>query len=608
MSWITAIDFETDYDNKYSITTKGSYGYIHDPRFNAYLVSVARRWQDDNTHRWVGPVERWVGHPSELPWEDLCTEDALWLSHNKSFDGEVHKRLRDLKRIPDVVPPRWYCTADMSCYFGLPRALSGVISYLFNVTLDKDVRTRMSGRTIDMLTPGEKESLLNYALADAEWLLALWGKLGHHWPEHERLASCKTSEMANKGIPVNVDMLEDSIRSLRQRQFEIAQKIPWDWSDSDTPLQPTKLAIQCRQDGIEPPASRAKDSPVLAAWLAEHGERFPYVKAMGEWNSCNALVKKLETMLERSWKPDPEQAHGWLPHGLLYCHTHTGRDGAAGGFNSLNMHKEAVFDINLRHHIQPPPGYVFLSGDYSQIEPRVLAYLCEDEDLLAELRKPDADIYVAFGLKVLNHQGEWTKKDRHMWKAAVLGLGYGCGPPKFVNMAYSLTGGQLEITLAESTKMVNQYRAKNQKVTGKKDGFWAKMEKAVRGAVKEGFIEFVLPSGRRQYYRDIKVIGGLSAMVTDKFGFQRKRLWGGTLTENIVQAVARDIFMDGYLRLEAHGLPVVLRVYDEFLVMVPEEGAEENRQLMERLMVQAPAWAPDLPLASEVKIISRYEK
>lgn len=66
--------------------------------------------------------------------------------------------------------------------------------------------------------------------------------------------------------------------------------------------------------------------------------------------------------------------------------------------------------------------------------------------------------------------------------------------------------------------------------------------------------------------------------------------------------------MDGYYRIEKAGIPIVLRIYDEFLALVREEEAEEKKELLEQIMNTPPEWAPDLPIAAEAKIIDFYTK
>jgi DNA polymerase len=71
--------------------------------------------------------------------------------------------------------------------------------------------------------------------------------------------------------------------------------------------------------------------------------------------------------------------------------------------------------------------------------------------------------------------------------------------------------------------------------------------------------------------------------------------YGGRLTENVVQATARDIMVRHAVpRLEQAGYPLVLRVHDELIAEVPEDwGSIEE---MESLMGMMPPWAADWPI------------
>ena len=77
-------------------------------------------------------------------------------------------------------------------------------------------------------------------------------------------------------------------------------------------------------------------------------------------------------------------------------------------------------------------------------------------------------------------------------------------------------------------------------------------------------------------------------------GWVRMETYGAKLTENIVQATARDIQVYGLLALERAGYPIVLHVYDEDVAEVREgEGSIEE---FERIMSTMPAWASGWPI------------
>lgn len=605
-SLVVGVDYETFYHKKqYSIQLSGTPGYLDDPRFDAYLVSVvlydhAKGPYSDNPEL----AQEFCGHPSDFDWSCLDLPGITWLSHNKSFDMPVHRKLIEKGIIPPHVYPEepdqnWFCTADMVSYFALPRALGAVVKHLYGHAMAKDVRDDMNGRHWEDLTPEEQATVKEYALEDSRWLHVLWGRYGSRWPDHERLASNLTIEMGNRGLPCSPEELDGAVKTIQDAKLRAEEAIPWEWPADKTPLSSTALANQCRKDGLPVPASRAKDSLVCQQWIADYGDRAPYVRAVQDWASSNTLTSRLSVMRERC-RVDDQLQWGWVPYSMMYCGAHTGRDTGAGGLNVLNMNRTEVQGVDLRKLIQAPPGYVFLSADYSQIEPRVLAWLAGDQEFLDAVRS-GVDPYVAFGTVTLRHQGEWDASHRQYWKIMVLGLGYGCGANKFRIIAHQKG---VQITSAQSQELVKLYRTRNHLVPK----LWTKLERGFKQAAKDRIFTLELPSGRQQVYRNVSILRGLKAVVADESSFQEKTFWGGVLTENLVQAVSRDIFMEDYLEIEAAGMPVVLRIYDEFLILVPETEAEEKQEKLLAIMTTPPEWAPDLPLAAECKILTRYEK
>lgn len=121
-----------------------------------------------------------------------------------------------------------------------------------------------------------------------------------------------------------------------------------------------------------------------------------------------------------------------------------------------------------------------------------------------------------------------------------------------------------------------------------------------------------LPSGRKLFYygpkfKDKKI--GRSTMPTRVLCYQgvvqETKQWGeidtygGKLTENIVQAISRDLLGNSMLNLEANDYHPVCHIHDECLVEVPEENAKEYYEEMVYIMSTPPDWASDLPLRAD---------
>lgn len=80
--------------------------------------------------------------------------------------------------------------------------------------------------------------------------------------------------------------------------------------------------------------------------------------------------------------------------------------------------------------------------------------------------------------------------------------------------------------------------------------------------------------------------------VTKKWS--RSHLYGGLLFENWVQAVARDLLVNGMLHAEAAGYPVIAHVYDELITEVPRGFGD--LAAFEKLICELPDWAKTGPL------------
>ncbi|KJZ82401.1 DNA polymerase I [Candidatus Liberibacter solanacearum] len=114
-----------------------------------------------------------------------------------------------------------------------------------------------------------------------------------------------------------------------------------------------------------------------------------------------------------------------------------------------------------------------------------------------------------------------------------------------------------------------------------------------------------LPSKRNLVYRDVK--GDRSYLNTATSNLMRERTYGGKLTENVVQAISRDILACGMINATKAGYDIVLTVHDEIVCEVPD-SQEYSVQTLCSLMTQNPEWAKGLPLKAEGYEARRYRK
>jgi hypothetical protein len=157
---------------------------------------------------------------------------------------------------------------------------------------------------------------------------------------------------------------------------------------------------------------------------------------------------------------------------------------------------------------------------------------------------------------------------------------------------------------AKNRADVASYRRSNRHVMA----LWRTLERGLEESVGADFV-LRLPSGRSMRYESVKKDGnGFRALVRGPGKMREIRLWGGILTENLVSATSRDVFRDGVIAAERAGFPVLLRVHDEILTMVPERDAEKRARELKNLLRTSPPWLRNAPLESTVQIATRYAK
>ena len=195
--------------------------------------------------------------------------------------------------------------------------------------------------------------------------------------------------------------------------------------------------------------------------------------------------------------------------------------------------------------------------------------------------------------------------------------GYGMGHSKFYQTCLTQKV-EVDERLAELT--VQKYRATYRKVTK----HWSDMEKVakltinskqpttcgkVKFLTKKDFLVMVLPSGRPiTYYKPrISALGKIEFMgvnaTTKQFCYQS--IWGGTLVENEVQAISRDLLVNGMFKAENIGYSVVMHVHDEIVAEVSSEKAYLN---FDNVISQLPNWGTGIPLEAEGFVSRRYRK
>ena len=278
----------------------------------------------------------------------------------------------------------------------------------------------------------------------------------------------------------------------------------------------------------------------------------------------------------------------------------------------------------IRTSLIPEEGQRFIVADYSAIEARVIAWIANEQWRL-KVFEEGGDIYCAsasqmFKVPVVKH-GE-NGHLRQKGKIAELALGYGGG----VN-ALKAFGADKSMTEEEMVSTVDLWREASPHICA----LWKSIEKAaIRSVVRKepaistvGNILFeyespilwmTLPSGRRiayygmEYSESSRRTGkSLSYMGVNQTTrrWERIETWGGKLTENCVQATARDCLKESMLALNKAGFDIRGTVHDEVIITAPyTRTVDEACEIMGREL----PWAKGLPLRADGYECTSYRK
>ena len=586
---LVAVDFETVWTTEYSLTHMSVFMYLHDPRFDAYLVAV-----DD------GEDIRYVGPPAGFDWTRL--NGMTVCAHNASFDYPVYQRLVETGVItaPMSTGP-WVCTADMAAYLGVKRDLKTAAKYLLGEEVDKTVRGATKGRQgaelaqdPEVLAYGGKDADLCYRLA-AAWL--------DSWPESEREISVLNRMAGLRGMQLDTDLVEAGVASLEPQLKYAESEIPW-VAEGKPPLSPNALRAHGMAAGLDVPGSLAKDNPEFIAWAEEYGEKYPWVRAVGRYRSVNSLLKRVESL-----RDGYDRSSGRFPYGKKYFGAATGRfsgGGEGGGkFNMENMPKKVMFGVDLRPMFTAAPGHVLLIADYNQIEARYLLWRAGDTAALEPMFR-GLSTYQAYAEAAGDAApgSDIKNSDPFLYaytKSKILGLGYQAGGPKF--RAFAKLYG-IDISEEKAAADVAEFREKNWRIVNYWQGHHQALAYSAR--LRDETHQVELASGRMLTYWHPRAVGR-EIEVTQIRGDFRSRMYGGKLTENEVQASCRDILCDAW-RAVAKEYSVVLTVHDELVMEIPEDKADAAVPRVRELMVNCSPWTKGLPLGVDIKLSKFYTK
>lgn len=662
MACLTKLELGIDIETYSSADIKnGAYAYSEAPDFEVLLIGY--KFSDEADVKQIDLIETAEGH--DRFWSALTDPDVIKTAYNANFE-----RTCLAKHLGQPMPPeQWRCTLILAVQLGLPRSLADVGPALGLTEEEQKKKTGAAliqyfckpckpskangGRTrnTSLQAPDKWDLFKEYNLQDVRVEQTIRDRLKAYAPDQsEQDLWTLDQEINDRGVLLDIPMAKSIVEFDTKRSAELLKEAKA-LTGLENPNSIAQLKPWLNRHGLTTETLRKTD---VAEMLADESLR-PEVRRVLTIRATlsKTSVKKYQTMIDVAG-PD-NRARGIMQ----FYGGHTGRwagralqpqnlakntmpdaelDAArdlvkAGDFEGLEMifgEPAPVFSQLVRTAFIPSPGNRFVVSDFSAIEARVIAWIA-GEDWRLEVFRNDGDIYCEsasriYHVPVAKHGVNGELRQRG--KIAELALGYGgaVGAMKQMDTTGSVPeeemAGIVRQWRAESPAIVRMWkdceRAAISVITGAQD---RRVLRSLQGTsfymrtVAGAPVLFIdLPGGRPIAYWDPKVIEtDMGPRITYMTQNQTTRKWercetyGGKLTENIVQSVARDCLAEKMKLLESMGYPVVFHVHDEMILDIPKTDTRAA-EIVDRVMSEPIDWAPGLPLKGGTYECDFYRK
>ena len=643
---IITIDFETYWDSKeYTLSKMTTEEYIRHDKFRAFGACV-HVYGSDEPIRWFGDTEL-REYLDGIDWGRTAV-----LAHNAQFDVSIME---------------WRYNARPCFIFdtlSMGRALRGVEVGNSLAKLASDYSLPPKGNAVystnglSVLTPEIEKELADYCAHDVFLCEEIFKRLVKGYPAKElRLIDMTLKMYTRPLLQLDQPMLIKALAEEGTAREQLLQRLGVE--DAELASNP-KFAELLTKLGVVPPTKTSKTTGKTTLALAKNDALFQTLLNSEREDVallCQARLKvKSTTERTRAQRFLDIGKRGTLPVPLSYYGAQTGRWTAAKG-SAINMQnlKRGSF---LRKAIMAPEGYQLVVGDLSQIEPRVLAWLSDYEDML-DIFKGGGDPYAAFGAQMFNIPN--LTKDTHpdlrqSAKSALLGCGYGLGwasfasqllvgflgaPPvryskdfakrlgvdseyaesfakwngndeKMFDIPHTCSTKELLHHVLASKAIIDTYRRTAYPVVA----FWSLCETALHRSLVNGEElvykcitfrkgEIELPNGMKLLYPDLRYVKDDKGRSQAVYGPHATKLYAGKITNNITQALARIVMTDGMLRVSKK-YPIAGTVHDELIAVVPDDEVVDAKTWVLAQMTMEPSYMRGIPLDADGGAHRRY--
>lgn len=606
---LVTLDFETYWADDYTLSSMTTEAYVRDPRFEAIMCGFK---EGDSRTFWVpAPNIKPLLRQMRL---DLCAVAA----HHAHFDGLI------LSHHYGIRPKLWIDTLSMARPLVGTRAKGFSLSKLAeHYNIGRKGTEVMNAKNKHLADFTEEELTLygEYCMNDVALTAELAGIMVPQLPRAEIELIDRTIRMFTEPkIELDVGLLEEALKELQADKIEALIRagitLPEVRSDA-------KLAEAFMRLGVVPPTkispktgktafAFAKTDDGMQELLEHEDENVQALAAARLKNKTTIAESRTQRLIGMASRGKACVYYKYA--GAENTYRHSGGDKT----NFQNLGRKSV----LRDAVVAPEGQVFVVGDSSNIEARVLDWLAGQEDAVEVYRQNDAgvgpDTYCVLASRI--YQRTITKEDsveRQLGKITKLGLGYGMGVDKFnitlnAKMRKEFPQGvprefvqTAHTTYRNGHPMVQQlWKRGDEALKYIAAGREAPID--IRGVLHTCAEGIRLPNGMVLRYPDLR-----RDPETREWSYwggrARVNIYGAKVIENCVQALARIIVMEQSL-VAARVDSWVMTTHDEAIQLAPEAHAPWALDNLLECMRVPPAWAPDLPLNSEGGYNRRYGK
>jgi DNA polymerase len=618
------VDFETYYDSDYTLKKLTIPQYVLDPRFQ--IIGMGLKLGNKPAQWFSGDLTYMLMVARMVPWAR-----SRAIMHHAFFDAAI------LEWVLKVFPAQYFCTMMAARPFVTPycgsMSLDRVGRHLeLPTTKGDDVRKVMGLRREDFTREGLAD-YGRYCCNDVEMTGGIRRTLAPMLPQDELdLLDLTVKKFTRPKLSLDVQALAARQTDLATKRGFIEAKAQLLGASPEDLRSRPKFAAVLKKYGIKVPTKMSARTQKETFAFAKNDEAFIELLTHDDERVRTLVEAKLFTSstLEHGRLDRFAALHdlniggkNLLPVPLLYYGAHPGRFSGYGGINLQNLPRVVRDKItkeikagHLRFALVAPPGYKVVAGDLSNIEARIVATLARCVMLIKAFRDK-RDVYSEFATRIYGRAVTKANEiERFVGKTCILGLGYGMGYEKF---ALQMKIARVKMELEQAKRIVYLYRETYPQI----QELWRTLEGLAYGMLNPkclhpfGPVTFLherilLPNGMPLIYPDLnrdpstQSLTFLSRRGRTNGGTTTVKLWGGALTENIVQALARIVVATAELRLARAGLQAVLQVHDELVYVVKDEHVEKVVKALEMALTAPVSWMPELPLACEIKYGQTY--